>query len=60
MSDSNPEMLRYLSDLGIVPGSELEVRGREPFGGPLTVASKGREHALGLPLARAIRVELPA
>ena len=60
VSDSNPEMLRYLSDLGIVPGSELEVRGREPFGGPLTVASKGREHALGLPLARAIRVELPA
>jgi DtxR family Mn-dependent transcriptional regulator len=57
VSDSDPEMLRYLSDRGIVPGSELVVRGREPFGGPLTVTSDGREHALGLPLARAIRVE---
>jgi len=57
VSDSDPAMLRYLSERGIVPGSLLEVRGREPFGGPLTVTSSGREHALGLPLARAIRVE---
>jgi DtxR family Mn-dependent transcriptional regulator len=57
VSDSDPAMLRYLSELGIVPGAELAVRGREPFGGPLTIASGEREHALGLPLARAIRVE---
>ncbi len=56
ISDSNPEMLRYLSERGIVPGTELELHGREPFGGPLTVRSQGREHALGMPLARAIRV----
>ena len=57
VSDADPAMLRYLSERGIVPGSEFEVRGREPFGGPLTVTSDGRDHALGLPLARAIRVE---
>jgi DtxR family Mn-dependent transcriptional regulator len=57
VSDSDPAMLRYLSERGIVPGSELVVHGREPFGGPLTVTSDGHEHALGLPLARAIRVE---
>jgi DtxR family Mn-dependent transcriptional regulator len=57
ISDSDPDMLRYLSERGIVPGTELEVRGREPFGGPLSVLSAGRQHALGLPLARAIRVE---
>ena len=59
ISDANPEMLRYLSELGIVPGSELELRGRQPFGGPLTVSSEGREHALGMPLARAIRIAAP-
>ena len=57
VSDSNPEMLRYLSDRGIAPGDELELAGREPFGGPLTVRSNGRDHALGDQLARAMRVE---
>jgi DtxR family Mn-dependent transcriptional regulator len=57
VSDSDPEMLRYLSDLGIAPGDEVELTGREPFGGPLTVRANGREHALGDQLARAMRVE---
>jgi len=57
VSDSNPDMLRYLSERGIAPGDELELLGREPFGGPLTVRTGGREHALGDQLARAMRVE---
>ncbi len=57
VSDSNPDMLRYLSDRGIAPGDELELTGREPFGGPLTVRANGRHHALGDQLARAMRVE---
>jgi DtxR family transcriptional regulator, Mn-dependent transcriptional regulator len=58
VSDSNPDMLRYLSERGIAPGDEVELVGREPFGGPLTVRANGREHALGDQLARAMRVEL--
>jgi Fe2+ transport system protein FeoA len=50
-------MLRYLSELGIAPGDVVELTGREPFGGPLTVVANGREHALGDQLARAMRVE---
>jgi DtxR family transcriptional regulator, Mn-dependent transcriptional regulator len=57
VSDANPDMLRYLAERGIAPGDELEVRELEPFGGPLTVRSGGREHALGRELARAMRVE---
>jgi DtxR family transcriptional regulator, Mn-dependent transcriptional regulator len=57
VSDSSSEMLRYLSERGIAPGDELELLGREPFGGPLTVRTGGREHALGDQLARAMRVE---
>ena len=59
VSDSNPDMLRYLSERGIAPGDEVELTGHEPFGGPLTVRANGREHALGDQLARAMRIEGP-
>jgi DtxR family Mn-dependent transcriptional regulator len=57
VSDSDPEMLRYLADHGIRPGARLRVVGVEPFGGPLLVEVDGREHALGEELARKMRVE---
>ena len=56
VSDSDPEMLRYLGDRGIEPGARLEVMGREPFGGPLNVKVEERELPLGLGLARSMRV----
>jgi DtxR family transcriptional regulator, Mn-dependent transcriptional regulator len=59
VSDSNPEMLRYLAERKIRPGEELEVTGRQPFGGPIFVRIAGTEHALGGALARAMRVALP-
>ena len=57
VSDADPEMLRYLSERGIAPGATLELVGREPFEGPLTVRTEEGEHALGVGLARAMRVE---
>jgi DtxR family Mn-dependent transcriptional regulator len=57
VSDSDPAMLRYLAERGVEPGAELEVRERQPFGGPLLVRVGGRDHALGGDLVRAIRVE---
>jgi DtxR family Mn-dependent transcriptional regulator len=56
VSDSDPEMLRYLGERGVEPGTRLEVLGREPFGGPLIVRAGHRELPLGLALARAMRV----
>ncbi|MHB2001716.1 MAG: metal-dependent transcriptional regulator, partial [Solirubrobacteraceae bacterium] len=58
VSDSNPEMLRYLSDCGISPGDRFVVRERQPFGGPLFVLFGEREQALGGELAAAMRVEV--
>jgi DtxR family Mn-dependent transcriptional regulator len=58
VSDSDPEMLRYLSDSGISPGDRFEVRDRQPFGGPLIVRFGEREHALGGRLAAAMRMEV--
>jgi DtxR family Mn-dependent transcriptional regulator len=57
VSDADPEMLRYLSERGIAPGVELTLVQREPFDGPLTVQSGESRHALGVGLARAMRVE---
>jgi DtxR family transcriptional regulator, Mn-dependent transcriptional regulator len=59
VSDSDPEMLRYLSQHGIAPGDRLEVLDRQPFGGPLFVSFNGRPPSpVGGLLARAMRVEL--
>jgi DtxR family Mn-dependent transcriptional regulator len=58
VSDSDPGMLRYLAELGIAPGDQLEVIERQPFGGPLFVRFGGRVRPLGGDLARAMRVEV--
>jgi DtxR family Mn-dependent transcriptional regulator len=58
VSDSDPEMLRYLSERGISPGDRFEVLERQPFEGPLFVRFAEREHTIGGMLAHAMRVEL--
>ncbi len=58
VSDSDPEILRYLDELGIHPGLVLKVAGVEPFGGPVRVLAAGVEHRLGSELVEKIRVEL--
>ena len=60
VSDSDPEMLRYLAERGIRPGAKLEVRERQPFGGPLTVNVEGSSHAIGGELARRMLIGAPA
>ena len=40
VSDSDPEMLRYLADQGISLGDRIEVAGRQPFGGELAHAMR--------------------
>jgi DtxR family Mn-dependent transcriptional regulator len=59
VSDADPEMLRHLSEEEIEIGSELEMVGRQPFEGPCRVKIAGRDHDLGLALARAMRVARP-
>lgn len=56
VSDSDPEMLRYLDERGIRPGAELYLTSRDPFDGPLHVIVEGSEYVLGERLAGAIRV----
>jgi len=58
ISDSDPDMLRYLAALGVRPGDELEVVDKQPFEGPLSVRFGDTVHVLGGGLARAMRVEV--
>lgn len=57
VSDSDPEMLRWLSERGIAPGDRFEVVERQPFGGPLLVRFASGDHALGGGLVAMMRVE---
>ncbi len=58
VSDSDPEMLRYLEEVGIAIGEPFVLVERQPFDGPLTVRIGGAEHVLGAKLARAMRVDV--
>jgi DtxR family Mn-dependent transcriptional regulator len=62
VSDSDPEMLRYLGARGIAPGDTFEVVDKQPFGGPIFArfADAGDAHPLGGRLAAAMRVEVAA
>ncbi|HKO27602.1 MAG TPA: metal-dependent transcriptional regulator [Solirubrobacteraceae bacterium] len=58
VSDSDPEMLRFLAEHGIAPGDPLEVVDKQPFDGPLFVRFGEHVQVLGGALARAMRVEV--
>jgi DtxR family transcriptional regulator, Mn-dependent transcriptional regulator len=60
VSDSDPEMLRYLSERGISPGDSFEVLQKEPFDGPLSVRFGDRLHVLGGALTQAMRADVAA
>ncbi len=54
--DGDAALLRYLSELTLVPGRTVTMRRSEPFGGPLTVEVDGSEHAISRELAGQIGV----
>ncbi len=57
ISDSDPDMLRFLGERGIVPGTTLELVERQPFDGPVFVRVGRKVHVLGSVLAREMHVE---
>ena len=54
--DDDPDLLRFLDDVGLGIGSLIRVDRRDPFGGPLWLSSDRGQHALGQPAVRAISV----
>jgi DtxR family transcriptional regulator, Mn-dependent transcriptional regulator len=56
VSDTDPEKLRYLGNLGLFPEANVQVLERMPFDGPVRIRVKDEEHILGRDLAATIRV----
>ena len=52
----DPELLRYLSTLSLVPGRRIELRESAPFGGPITIVVAEGEYAISRELAGQIGV----
>jgi DtxR family Mn-dependent transcriptional regulator len=58
VSDRDPEMLRYLDEREVRPGSRLEVIAHEPFGGSVRIKVGGCEHGIGAALAARMLVDV--
>ncbi len=54
--DGDAALLRYLTELALVPGRRVTMGRSEPFGGPLTISVGGDEHAISRELAGQIGV----
>jgi len=54
---SDVELLRYLEGLGLVPGSQIEVKDYSPFDHNLTVKIGRKSHVLGLSITSKIFVQ---
>ncbi|WP_129670680.1 metal-dependent transcriptional regulator [Candidatus Chloroploca sp. Khr17] len=57
MRDQSAERLRYLADLGLMPGALVEITASAPFDGPITVRLGEVVYALDRRMARTIEVE---
>jgi DtxR family Mn-dependent transcriptional regulator len=57
VSDDDPSLLRYLAELGIIPGAEVRVVSRAPFDGPITLRIGREERPIGSALASQILVD---
>ncbi len=51
ISDEEPELLRYLASLGLLPDTSVIVESVAPFGGPLLVRVGDAQYALGREVA---------
>jgi DtxR family Mn-dependent transcriptional regulator len=56
VSDESPARLRYLAELGIVPGAPVKVVERAPFAGPITIKVGSTGKSIGAELASQILV----
>ena len=57
VSDDDAARLRYLGELGLVPGAAVSVVEHTPYGGPIVVRVDGEERAIGPALASVVFVE---
>ncbi len=58
VDDANSEMLRYLAELGLTPGTNLNVVEVAPFDGPITVLLGTERRTIGHVVAQSVLITL--
>ncbi len=56
VSDEQPDLLRYLAELGLVPGALVKVEAVAPYGGVYTIRIGEQTHAVGDVVTQAVLV----
>jgi DtxR family Mn-dependent transcriptional regulator len=57
LDDESPQVVRYLSERGLLPGAQVTLRKWESFGDVLVLEAGGAAHNLSASLAHSIRVK---
>jgi DtxR family Mn-dependent transcriptional regulator len=52
--DQSPEVLRYLSDLGLIPGASVKILGRSPLNDTLNLQVSGNTYTISTQVARKV------
>jgi len=56
VKNQDPELLRYLEKLGLLPGTKILIKEKAPFKGPITLLIENDEQVIGHDVARNIFV----
>lgn len=54
VKDQDPELLRYLQEIGLLPGTKINIKEKGPFKGPITLLIEEDEQVIGHDVARNI------
>jgi DtxR family Mn-dependent transcriptional regulator len=57
ITEEKADLLRYLDTMGLVPGASLEIVGKAPFNGPITIKVGRTNRALSREVASIIKVK---
>lgn len=56
VSDTDHALLEYLEQIGLLPGSQVDLIAKGPFNGPITIRAGRHEHMIGYEVARSVFV----
>ena len=56
VDDDDPELLRYVGEMGLYPGTAIQLLALAPYKGSLTLDIDGQEHSLSYQVAKTILV----
>lgn len=54
VKDQDPELLRYLEKIGLLPGIKIKIQEKAPFDGPITLLVEEKEQVIGNDVAKNI------